>query len=493
MGVVISETSNYLFAIIIVLYVISNILVFGFKNEKVHKRFYFMQSVLAVLFHAVGYITLFIRSDDIRYFFFFAFQEIIIIAIVLLYNTLYPTISKLLLNNMIFLLYVGFVILGRLAFENAVRQFIITVAMLVISLFIPWFFRKIRTWNKYTYYYCAVGIILLAVVWLTGKTDNGSKLAFSIFGMSFQPSEFVKVSIVFYLASALSNKKDKLRYVTTCLFSAIHIMILILSKDLGSAGIYFVTYVFMVYFSCEKIYVILAGGGLGFGGFMLAYKFFDHVKRRVAVWLDPWSDMENSGYQLTQSLFAIGTGGWFGLGLLNGTPGSIPLVNEDFIFSAIGEEMGVVVAAFLCALYLLTILHIFRMAMQVKSLFYKLILSGFGVSLGTQIFLTIGGGTRLIPLTGVTLPLVSMGGSSLCATILMLSIIQGIYVDEFRNIAYEEADDEEYDEEYEEYEDFVELEDDLDDYSDEEVEDNEDFEVVSENEDDLIEVSEEKQ
>ena len=454
MGSFISETSNYLFAIIIILYIISNVLVFSFKNKNVHNRFYFMQSILAVSFHAVGYITLFVRSEDLRYFFFFAFQEIIILAIILLYNTLYPTLSRLLLNNMIFFLYIGFVILGRLAFDNAVRQFVITVAMLIISLFIPWFFRKIRIWNKLTYLYCGVGIALLALVWLTGQTTYGSKLAFRIFGMSFQPSEFVKVSIVFYLAAALSNKEDNLRYLTTGLFSAAHIVILVFSKDLGSAGIYFVTYIFMVYFASEKFWVVLAGGFSGIGGFALAYKFFAHVRNRVKVWINPWSDIENSGYQLTQSLFAIGTGGWFGMGLLNGTPESIPLVNEDFIFSAIGEEMGVVVAACICALYLMTILHMFRMAMQVKTLFYKLILSGFAVCLATQIFLTIGGGTRLIPLTGVTLPLMSMGGSSLCATILMFSIIQGIYVDEFRGET--EPDEDEYDDSEGFYDDAVE-------------------------------------
>ncbi|MBQ7832795.1 MAG: FtsW/RodA/SpoVE family cell cycle protein, partial [Lachnospiraceae bacterium] len=151
-----------------------------------------------------------------------------------------------------------------------------------------------------------------------------------------------------------------------------------------------------------------------------------------------------------------GTGGWEGMGLLQGDPTTIPYVNEDFVFSAIAEEFGVIFSILLILLYLLTVLHMFRMSARVKEFFHKLILSGFAVSLGTQVILTIGGGTRFIPLTGVTLPLISMGGSSLTATLLMFGVVQGIYINEFGYLEADYYDDD--DDEYEEYDDDAEYE-----------------------------------
>ena len=498
----ISETSNYLFVGIILFYVITNIIVFFFKNPEEHKHFYAFQFIIAILFHAVGYITLFMRSEDIKYFFFFAFQEIIMIAIVMIYVTIYPSISRLLLNNMLFLLYVSFVILGRLAFENALRQFVITVVLLIISLFVPFIYIKNKGWRSVPYLYCGIGIVALAAVWLTGTVIHGSKLTIEIWGFAFQPSEFAKISIVFFMASLFSQKSNKLRYLLGTLFMLVHIMILVLSKDLGSAGIYLVTYIFMLYVSTRN-FLVLPLGAVGFAGvFAFAYREFSHVRIRVKTWMDPFADVENTGWQLSQSLFAIGTGGWFGMGLFQGYPKSIPYVEEDFIFSAIGEEMGVLFSVLLILLYLFTTLHILRYSFHVKSTFHQMLLFGFAVCFATQVFVTIGGGTRLIPLTGVTLPLISMGGSSLCTTVLIFSIIQGIYVKEFdyKNLSkdavrdIEEQEDEEFaeefmeetDEYYEEYpeEDGAESDEYLEDYEDDEYEDDK-FEDDDSEEDEL--------
>ncbi|MBR6094243.1 MAG: FtsW/RodA/SpoVE family cell cycle protein [Lachnospiraceae bacterium] len=468
----ISETSNYLFVWIILAYVISNIIVFFFKNPEDHKHFYAFQFIIAILFHAVGYITLFMRSEDIKYFFFFAFQEIIIVAIMAIYLTLYPSISRLLLNNMIFFLDISFVILGRLAFKNALRQFIFTIVLLIVSLFIPFVYQKIKFWRTIPYAYCALGIISLASVWLTGTVTHGSKLILTLklygYNFRFQPSEFVKLSMVFFMAALFSQKKNKLRFLLGGLFMLVHVMLLVLEKDLGSAGIYLITFFFMVFCATASPFILPVGAAVGAGGFAFAYKEFAHVRIRVKTWLNPFEDVENTGWQLSQSLFAIGTGGWFGMGLFQGYPKSIPYVEEDFIFSAIGEEMGVLFSVLLIALYLFTALHIIRYSYRVKSTFHQYLLFGFAICFAVQVFITIGGGTRLIPLTGVTLPLISMGGSSLSTTILMFSVIQAIYVKEFnyKNLSkeivhriedredeewsFEEDDDDEYeDEDYE--------------------------------------------
>ena len=471
----ISEISNYAFVVIMAVYVATNIVVFFFKNPEKHKHFYMLQTLLAIAFHAVGYITLFVRAEDPRYFFFFAFQEIILFALILVFRTIYRSVSRLMLNNVLMLLFVGFTILGRLAFMNAVRQFIITIVAFGISMIIPWIMKHTSLLKKMGYVYCAIGIVALGAVWLTGEITNGSKLAFTIYDMSFQPSEFVKIVIVFFIAALLSNKKDPFRYVSSALFSVVHVLLLVLSRDLGGAGIYCMIYLFMLYIANRNVLTLVGGAIGGAGAFYLALQVFSHVKIRVQNWLNPWTDMSNTGYQITQSLFAIGTGGWEGMGLFQGDPKTIPYVNEDFVFSAIAEEFGVAFSILLIMLYLVTVLHMFRMSARVQEFFHKLILSGLAVSLGTQVILTIGGGTRFIPLTGVTLPLISMGGSSLTATLLMFGVVQGIYIKEFAY--YEDDYDYDDDDEYDEYEDdkYDEDEYDEDDYVDEEYDENEDY------------------
>lgn len=443
MGSFISETSSYSMVAALAAFLLINIIVFFVKEPEKHNKIYFLQTLIVVIFHAVGYITLFMRTSDIRYFFFFAFQELILLALALVYQTIYRHMSHLLLNNMLMFLFVGFVILGRLAFENAVRQFIITIVAFGISMAVPWFILKLKSLKKLTYIYAGVGIFLLGAVWLTGAVTNGSRLAFRLFGMSFQPSEFIKITLVLFNAAILSDCKNKMRYLISALFTFCHIILLVLSRDLGSACIYCATYLFMVFLANKNILTLIGGMVAGSGAAVLAYKMFSHVRIRVQTWINPWSDMDKTGYQLSQSLFAIGTGGYFGMGLLKGKPYSIPYVNEDFVFSAIAEELGVVFAILLVILYLFVVLNVFRMSFRVKDEFHALTLAGCAVTLGIQVFLTVGGGTRLIPLTGVTLPLISMGGSSLCATILMFSLLQGIYIKEFTTYDLEELEDDE--------------------------------------------------
>ena len=160
----------------------------------------------------------------------------------------------------------------------------------------------------------------------------------------------------------------------------------------------------------------------------MAYKLFNHVRVRVIAWRDPLSVIDREGYQICQSLFAIGTGGWFGMGLFQGMPDKIPVVESDFVFSAIAEEMGGVFAMCLILVCASCYLMFLNIAMQIKDQFYKLIALGLGTVYGFQVFLTIGGVTKFIPSTGVTLPLVSYGGSSLISTLIMFAIIQGLYI-----------------------------------------------------------------
>ena len=191
--------------------------------------------------------------------------------------------------------------------------------------------------------------------------------------------------------------------------------------------LFFVVYLVMIYGATRNRIYVLLGLFLGAIAGWSAYQLFSHVRTRVIAWMDPFSVIDNAGYQVAQSLFAIGTGGWFGLGLGKGNPTSIPVVVQDFIFSAICEEYAFFGMALL--MVLLSSFYIFiNVAMRMKHMFYRLIALGLGTLYLSQIFLSVGGNLKFIPSTGVTLPFVSYGGSSLLATFLIFNIIIGLYL-----------------------------------------------------------------
>ena len=209
--------------------------------------------------------------------------------------------------------------------------------------------------------------------------------------------------------------------------AALHVIVLVLSRDLGSAVIFFVVYLIMVFVATRNYFYLIAGTLAGCIAAIVASKLFSHVQVRIQAWRDPWADIDGAGYQVTQSLFAIGTGGWFGMGIYQGDPTAIPYVEADFIFSAIAEELGVFFSIGLILVCVSCFVAFMYVAMRLKNEYYRLIAVGLGITYIFQIFLTIGGGTRLIPLTGVTLPLVSYGGSSVLSTIIVFCIVQGLY------------------------------------------------------------------
>jgi len=181
-------------------------------------------------------------------------------------------------------------------------------------------------------------------------------------------------------------------------------------------------------FSPPNVSTFLACGlGALFVMCIVAYNLFEHIRVRVTAFIDPFSVIDNAGYQLTQSIFAIGTGGLFGTGLTQGYPKSIPVVKSDFVFSAISEEMGGIVALCVMCIYISCFVSFINVATKMKSLFHRLLASGITVMFVFQVILNLGGVTGAIPSTGVTLPLISQGGSSVVAIIIMFSIIQGLY------------------------------------------------------------------
>lgn len=428
MGNLILELSKYILVIFIALYTLECFVVFRYENLEERNGIYIRQDILIFLVHFIGFATIALQKKDIAYWFLYVFEAIIFFTVIILYRMIYPKGNRLTINNMCMLLSIGCVILARLSLDKAIRQFVIIVAALIFAMVIPHFIQKLRFLKNFTIVYGSVGIALLLMVLIVGAVTNGSKISYTIAGVSFQPSEFVKIIYVFFLACMLANADKFVNILLSALGAGAHVMILVLSRDLGSALIFAVVYLVMLFVATKNYWYLLLGGVAGSGAAFLAYRLFSHVQTRVMAWKNPWADLNGMGYQITQSLFAIGTGGWFGLGLLGGTPKSIPYVEADFIFSAIAEEMGVLFAICIILISLSCFILFMNIAMKLNDRFYRLIAVGLGVTYGFQIFLTIGGGTKLIPLTGVTLPLISYGGSSILSTLIMFAIIQGLYI-----------------------------------------------------------------
>ena len=231
-----------------------------------------------------------------------------------------------------------------------------------------------------------------------------------------------------FVASALYQAAGFFEVFTTAVVAAAHVVALVISRDLGSALIFFVVYVLMVFVASRNFLYVLAGAAGGSAAAFVAYRVFTHVQVRVQAWKDPWSVIDAEGFQITQSLFAISSGGWFGLGLYKGTPRSIPFVETDFVFSAIAEELGIIFAVGLILICVSSFMMFMKIASALEDRFYQLTAFGLGVTYIFQVFLTIGGGTKFIPLTGVTLPLVSYGGSSILTTLVMFAVTEGLFI-----------------------------------------------------------------
>ncbi|MBE5980574.1 MAG: FtsW/RodA/SpoVE family cell cycle protein [Paenibacillaceae bacterium] len=422
------DVSRYLMILLIALYTYLNFRYFSFQDDKRKNSICRRQNILMFLIHLLAYGIIWLETEDERMLVFYGAQVLFFFGYLFLYRLFYRNLSKLLVNNMCMLLSIGFIMLTRLSFDKAVKQFTIVVVAAAVTCIIPFIIDRVWQLSKIPWVYGVGGVILLGIVCVAGTTSYGAQLSIGVAGFSFQPSEFVKISYVFFIATMFYRSVSNRTILLVSGISALHVLILVLSKDLGSALIFFITYVFMLFIATGKWRYLLGGMVGGILASTLAYQLFSHVKTRVAAWLNPWSDIAGKGYQISQSLFAIGTGGWFGLGLYRGMPRKIPVVEKDFIFSAISEEMGGIFALCVLLICLGCFLQFMMVAGNMQAVFYKLIAFGLGMIYAIQVFLTVGGVTKFIPSTGVTLPLVSYGGSSVLSTFIIFGIIQGLYI-----------------------------------------------------------------
>lgn len=316
--------------------------------------------------------------------------------------------------------------------------FTIAVILFVSVLFL---LRDHRILQRYTYTLGLAGLVLLVLPLapVIGTTVNGATLWIRVSGFSFQPAELAKILLTVFFAGYLVEKRDSLALVRSKFLGIgiprakdlgpiviawlVSLGVLIFERDLGTSLLFFGLFVAMLYIATQRRSWLLLGGLLFAVGAVLAYYAFGHVRLRVTVWLDPWSYADTSGYQIVQSLFGLANGGILGAGLGQGFPNLVPFANTDFIVAALGEELGVTGLIAMLLLYAVLVERGLRTAVSVRDPFGQLVAAGLSITLALQVFVIIGGVTRLIPLTGLTTPFLSYGGSSLIANWIIVALL----------------------------------------------------------------------
>jgi cell division protein FtsW (lipid II flippase) len=293
-------------------------------------------------------------------------------------------------------------------------------------------FRRLESY-KYLFGLSAIGLLLLPAVPLLGKTVNGARLWVHVGPLHFQPGELAKILLIVFLAGYLREKREVLAQFRLkdlgplFLIWGCAMLVLVVTNDLGGGLLYFGIFLAMLYVATAQIWFVLAGGVLFVGGAAALYNVIPRVQDRVQIWLDPWEDPYGKGYQTIQSLYSIANGAFGGTGLGQGTftnaDGTqlFPYVNTDFIYSALAQELGLIGICGFLLVYMLFAARGFRIALLARDGFSKLLAVGLTFAFTLQAFIIIGGIVRLIPLTGITLPFVSYGGSSIVANFVLLA------------------------------------------------------------------------
>ena len=330
---------------------------------------------------------------------------------------------------------IGYVFIARLDSDLAGLQAVWTglgVGAFVMTLAVV---RRVRDLDRYRYSFALLGVALLLMPLVPGLGRNirGARLWVSIGSITFQPGELAKVALAIFFAAYLVEKRELLAGATAAargrafgpilLAWGASLVVMTAEKDLGSSLLFFALFISMLWVATAQAAYLGVGFGLFTAGSLFAYTAFGHVQTRVETWLDPWTRADNEGYQLVHAAYAFGSGGFAGTGPGLGSPGKIPAATTDFIFAAVGEELGLLGTAAVLVTFVLIVGAGLRIAVHAEQPFEKLLAAGLTTILAVQTFVIIGGVTRVVPLTGVTLPFMSYGGSSLVANYILLALL----------------------------------------------------------------------
>ncbi len=375
------------------------------------------------------------------------------------------------------LISLGVVMIYRINPELGIRQIIFSGVGMVVFFATYYIMKFVKSWQKYMWVYVIISFLLFILTFIFGERIGGAKNWIALGPVNFQPAEIIKILYVFFIASFYVNRErfkvnimsfgngffekirqklevklkdkpeflkrifldrfeDKLATVLFLMVGYLFVIFLFMQRELGIALLFFLVFnsIIYVYEPNRKILLVNIIGAVLM--VIIGYFLFSHVRVRMDIWLDPWKDINGKGYQIVQSLFAIASGGFFGTGIGNGNPDFVPEVHTDFIFVAIAEEMGVFTAMSIILLFMTIIYRGIKISLNQKDKFMKIVALGITSTIGFQTFIILGGVINMIPLTGITLPFVSYGGSSLVSNFISLAILQ---------FASEEIDSEEAD------------------------------------------------
>ncbi len=337
------------------------------------------------------------------------------------------------------LMSIGLMMLTRIDPEYGERQmmwFIVSVFVFFVSYFM---YRAVKIKDKLFFLYAGASVALFLATLLFGRTIHGAKNWIYFGNQGFQPSELIRIlyvlalSCLFGTGKLLSGSETKKSILIT-VYVYMNLGFLVLQREWGIAVLFFIIYMAMYFVFGKKMSFLVMNVAVASLGGYIGYKVLFHIQTRVKMWLDPFSDPTGRGYQIVQSLIAIASGGFTGSGLANGSPEYVPFVESDFIFSAVCEEFGILGGIGVILLFFIMVYRGFKIALAAKDGFDKRTAFGLSVMFGFQTFIILGGVVKLIPLTGITLPFISYGGSSLVTSFMALGVLQAISVGEGDNI-----------------------------------------------------------
>jgi cell division protein FtsW len=334
---------------------------------------------------------------------------------------------------------IGLLLVARLSPELAAKQTWLLVFSLALVLIAGPALTRIRVLAAYTYVWIVITIVLFVALALFGEQVNGAKLWIRFGGVQFEPVEVIKLLVVLFMASYLAGTADVIartkpwslranaKYLGPLFIGwGVSMAILVFERDLGMATLLFATFAAMLYVATRRIDLIAGCTAIFAAAAWWAATHYPYVQARIAVWRNPFADPYGAGYQTVQSLFALAGGGVFGAGYHAGHPEFVPDVATDYVYAAYTEEWGALGAIVLCAAFLALILRTLTIAQRQPDLYGKLLATGLAATLGFQVVIIVGGVLRLFPLTGITLPFVSYGGSSLVTNFLLVTMVWAI-------------------------------------------------------------------
>ena len=355
-----------------------------------------------------------------------------------------PGASPLLLPLATLLHGVGYVFIARLSDRLAGLQATWSLVAVVAFIGVLVVVRRVTDLLRYQYTFLFFGVVLqlLPLVPGVGFSSGGARIWVSVGPINFQPGEFAKLCLALFFAGYLAEQREVMStagkrvlgvqlpemrtFLPVLLAWGVSVVVMVAEKDLGSSLLFFTLFVVMLWVATERTGYLVFGGGLFVLGAVVAYQLFSHVRDRFTIWLDPWSQYNGKGYQIVQGMFGFAEGGLSGTGLGLGDPGRIPAVKNDFIFAAVGEELGLFGATAVLVAFVLLMGSGLRTAIRTDNAFEKLLAVGLTTILGVQAFIILAGVLRVLPLTGVTLPFMSYGGSSLVSNYMLLALLIAI-------------------------------------------------------------------